>query len=395
MKQFFLVLFFYLLSNIAFGNAWEQKANFGSTGRHRGTAFAIKDKGYMGLGHINSVVNIAYADIWEYDPASDTWTQKADFGGGDRYHAVAFTVGEKAYCGSGRKPSNSWSDDFWEFDPVANSWTQISDIPGGMRLGALAFVIDTLAYVGAGSSSTGTSEQYYSYYPPTDTWTPIADFPGNDRATGVAFAINGKGYVGTGSAGFGAGNDFWEYKPEQDQWIQRANVGPTPRQGATGFAINGKGYILTGNNFGNGLNYRDVWEYEPATDVWKQIDDFPGAKRRFMNSFVIGNTAYCGIGTNGTNFNDFWSFTGTVSLEEEWKSGIKLYPNPTSGLFKIVGLSGFQGEIIVYNLSGQPVLEQRILATNVIDASELKKGIYLYALLEGTQCIKSGKIQIQ
>ncbi len=395
MKNLIVVLLFYFSVFSVCGNAWEQKANFASTGRHRGTAFSIKDKGYMGLGHINSVVNIAYADIWEYDPASDTWTQKADFGGGDRYHAVAFTVGEKAYCGSGRKPSNSWSDDFWEFDPVANSWTQISDIPGGMRLGALAFVIDSLAYVGAGSSSTGTSEQYYSYYPPTDTWTPIAAFPGNDRATGVAFAINGKGYVGTGSGGFGAGNDFWEYKPEQDQWIQRADVGPTPRQGATGFSINGKGYILTGNNFGNGENYRDVWEYEPATDVWKQIDNFPGAKRRFMNSFVIGNTAYCGIGTNGTNFNDFWSFTGTVGLDEELKLKVFAYPNPTTGTFRFSGLENKIVVLEIYSLSGVLVYRNSLQGNDNINVSELEQGTYLYTVIIDNQPAKSGKIQIQ
>ena len=395
MKQFVLAVIVYLVAHSVVGNTWEQKANFASTGRHRGTAFSIKDKGYMGLGHINSVTNIAYADLWEYDPASDTWTQKADFGGGDRYHAVAFTVGEKAYCGSGRKPSNSWSDDFWEFDPVANTWSQISNIPGGMRLGALAFVIDSLAYVGAGSSSTGTSEQYYSYYPPTDTWTPIADFPGNDRATGVAFAINGKGYVGTGSAGFGAGNDFWEYKPEQDQWIQRADVGPTPRQGATGFAINGKGYILTGNNFGNGLNFNDVWEYEPATDVWKQIDNFPGSKRRFMNSFVIGNFAYCGIGTNGTNFNDFWSFSGSVGLEDEFKENVVLYPNPSQGIFEFKGTENFNGSLEIYSLSGALLFETVLITSNQIDASHLESGVYFYTISEDNKRVKSGKIQIQ
>ena len=40
-------------------------------------------------------------DFWEYDPAANTWTQKADFGGTARYYAVGFSIGSKGYIGTG------------------------------------------------------------------------------------------------------------------------------------------------------------------------------------------------------------------------------------------------------------------------------------------------------
>ena len=40
-------------------------------------------------------------DFWEYDPAANAWTQKADFGGTARYCAVGFSIGSKGYIGTG------------------------------------------------------------------------------------------------------------------------------------------------------------------------------------------------------------------------------------------------------------------------------------------------------
>lgn len=59
---------------------WIQKASVGGVGRHRATGCATSHRGYIGLGHINGTgQDITFKDWWEYDPAADTWTQKADF----------------------------------------------------------------------------------------------------------------------------------------------------------------------------------------------------------------------------------------------------------------------------------------------------------------------------
>ncbi|HET6989765.1 MAG TPA: hypothetical protein VFJ43_00510, partial [Bacteroidia bacterium] len=63
---------------------WIEKANFPGPARHRASAAAVGNRGYMGLGHINAIVDVLYDDWYEYDPGSDSWTQKANYPGGPR-----------------------------------------------------------------------------------------------------------------------------------------------------------------------------------------------------------------------------------------------------------------------------------------------------------------------
>ena len=111
MKGLFVVLFFGLVlipeMGYAVGRTWYQRAHHGGDARHRVTAFSIGNKGYLGGGHVNSGVLITYSDYWEYDPATNTWTQIADYGGGQRYHSSAFTIGNAAYVGGSRMPTSS------------------------------------------------------------------------------------------------------------------------------------------------------------------------------------------------------------------------------------------------------------------------------------------------
>lgn len=72
--------------------------------------------------------------------AADTWTQKADFGGGVRLGAVGFSIGSKGYIVTGTTGAQDLSD-FWEYDPATDTWTQKSNFVGGMRYFAVSFSI--------------------------------------------------------------------------------------------------------------------------------------------------------------------------------------------------------------------------------------------------------------
>lgn len=402
MKINILLLLFTILSfHCIAGDMWEQKANFPSFGRHRAAACSMGNKGYMGFGHINSTVNIAFGDFWEYDPATDSWTQKADFGGGPRYHNLLFSVGNKIYAGLGRTDLPQPADDIWEYNPLNNGWTQLNNYPGGTRIGPVSFVINDVAYVGLGVGSANDNT-FYKYVPSADTWIQIADFPGNPRNTGVAFAIDGKGYVGSGNGSFGLGRDFWEYKPSEDQWIQRANIGPDIRQGATGFAVNGRGYILTGSGF-SWDNFGDVWEFNPGSNTWTQIEDFPGAARRFMVSFVIHDKAYCATGTTGVNFNDMWRFDplGTPLDQKKKSIQVNVFPNPsTDYVYFEIPFETLQEHpnlnLNIVDMSGRTIYENIFTDTQVrFDRNQLKNGVYAYQIHAGEEILKSGQLIFQ
>ena len=87
-------------------------------------------------------------DFWEYDPVTNAWTQKADFGGGPREQAVGFSIGGKGYIGTGY--NGPYRQDFWEYDPATNTWTQKADFGGTARYGAVGFSIGSKGYIGTG-----------------------------------------------------------------------------------------------------------------------------------------------------------------------------------------------------------------------------------------------------
>lgn len=405
MKSFALtiVLGLMLVADSYGSLVWNQKANFGGTARHRTTSFTIGNKGYMGLGHYNSGPsgNIHLEDFWEYDPASNTWTQKADFGGGPRYHAVGVSYGSKAYIGTGRSIGGILNTDWWEFDPIANTWTIKSSFPGQQCRGAVAFLLDDYIFVGTGQTTSGFTSDFYAYDIINDQWLGgVSTFPGSPRTSAVCFTINDKAYVGTGGVGCGT-TDFYEYKLSTNTWVQRANVGTLIRQEAVGFAVNGKGYIGTGDNCSSGLNYKDMWEYDPATDTWIEIEEFAGSARRYLDAFVIGNKVFCGLGTSGVNYADLWEFDQTLSVIDRNKDllQVETFPNPVVDIvtFKVgdlpLGVENSDLSLMIYNINGQQI-HTELFTSNVLsfDRTNEPSGSYFYTIDYNSQHVRTGKL---
>src|SRR5437762_11675828 len=95
--------------------------------------------------------------------AQDTWTQKADFGGIERYGAVGFSIGNKGYIGIGYHLGVE--KDFWEYDPVANAWTQKANFAGTARWLATGISIGSKGYIGTGRAQTETAyKDFFEYY---------------------------------------------------------------------------------------------------------------------------------------------------------------------------------------------------------------------------------------
>lgn len=328
-----------LTSLIGFGQSWCPKADFGGIGRHRGSGFSIGNKGYIGIGHMNgSGVNIVYSDWWQYDPASNSWTQKADYANGiPNYAAVAFSTSTKGYIGGG----TAFASDFYCYDPVNNTWTAIATCPVPVGNQA-AFSIDDIGYV-------ISNDQLYAYNPITNLWTLKQSLPAFGNAWSSAFVIGG-------SAFFKNGNQLYEYKASQDQWIPRANFPGLATAGSSAFAIYDKGYIISGYSGALSQVTKEVWQFNPATNSWLQLEDFEGSARRFSIGFAIGDRGYIGIGTNGINFNDFWAFDFFVGTEE-LTSGVTctVYPNPSPDEvhFKLNGSSLNDWKLEIYSTTGQ------------------------------------------
>lgn len=397
-------VFCLFLTSSMLAGPWLQKADFCGEARHRASSFSIGNMGYMGLGHINAAGAVDYEDFWKYDPASNCWTQIANYPLGKIYHSTAFVIGDKAYVGTGRLTSGSYTNKFYQYDPLTNRWTPIADFPGSPRRGAVSFVVNGKGYVGTGQINSGYVADFFEYNPVSNSWTPKAALPAAGRTSSVAFAIDQYGYVGTGNTTSGSINDFYRYDPATDQWIVRAVVGPTYRQEATGFAVNGKGYIGTGDDFSSGNNFGDFWEYDPINNTWVEIQEFDGTARRYLSSMVIGSRAYCGTGTNGTNFNDFWMFDQILSVLERQMKQVQptIFPNPAQEKLTL-DLGQLPEYIAVENITSNLFnsFGKHISTVNfdkgkiVIDISGLTSGWHILVLTHEGEPFYTAKILIK
>jgi N-acetylneuraminic acid mutarotase len=322
---FTFILFFIHFFAGAQPGIWEMKRSLGdsSMARQSGVGFSIGNKGYFGTGNTISSDNsdIFKSDFWEYDPATNAWTQKANFGGGQRTTAMGFSIGNKGYLGTGATSPGpfAFDKDFWEYDPAANVWTRKADYGGLETVGAVGFSIGNKGYVGTGANSSGLTGDFWEYDPVTDAWTRKASFGGGPRYGAVGFSIGNKGYIGTGydSNGHTLGNrkDFWEYEPATDTWTQKADFGGLARSLAAGFSIGSKGYIGTGDISPDRAGFSDdFWEYDPATNGWLIKAYFGGGERIHASGFNIGSKGYLGFGAFTDNpsaprKNDLWEYT--------------------------------------------------------------------------------------
>ena len=92
--------------------------------------------------------------------------------------------------------------DFYEYNPATTTWAQKANFPGtadsSARCGAFAFVINGKGYVGGGITNAGYTNSFFEYDPATDSWTQKKQFPGTARSGASAFAIDSLGYAGSG-----------------------------------------------------------------------------------------------------------------------------------------------------------------------------------------------------
>jgi len=269
------------------GNYWTQCESMpdAALGRIDAAAFALNGKGYVTTGAIKDEPYYL-TDTWEYDPDTDSWTQKDDYKGGARYGAVAFSIGSYGYVGTGY--DDNYLKDFYRFDPTAASgqqWEIVNGYGGTKRRYGTAFVINDVAYFCCGDDNGGKASDFWKF--DGTTWTRLRDIQDDDdaddyddstnddytivRTNAVSFVINGKGYVATGITS-SLRTDYWVYDPDTDLWYGDSDddftaFGGTSREMAVSFSTGTRGFVLTGTN---GSYFEDMWELLP--DEKKDVD---------------------------------------------------------------------------------------------------------------------------
>ena len=287
-------------------NTWTQKANFPGTQRGNAVGFTIGHKGYIGTGGQSNYSNSGapvYRDFYEYNPASDTWTEKDSLGGSARQCAVGFSSNGKGYIGTGVTDLNTGAgmSDLWEYDTTANTWTQKAAFSGGARFNATAMATGSAAYLSSGGTNTNTYTDLWKYDPIANSWSQKANFPGYERQMAIGFCLGDSCYMGLGfgsALGQGGGNadgtynDLWRYDTLSNSWSNLVPNGKATYEPMS-FSLGSSGYVLTSDSFLNiHTQVLDLWRFDQNTGAWTQMANFPAGNLSYAASFGIGRYGY-------------------------------------------------------------------------------------------------------
>lgn len=244
----------------ATSDSWSRIADF-PIPRANAVGFILNGDLFVGLGN-DLAAN--YNDLWDFDSLSNVWTQKANFPGGPRTAASAFSISGMGYVVGGLDQIVNPLAECWQYNPLTNLWTQKNNFAGNPRFSAVAFSIGSNGYFGLGNGSLGVLTDFWEYNSLSDSWTPKSSFPQNWYYPVISFPIGSNGYVHDKYS-------FWQFDPAANQWNQKSNVQDTLSDFATGFSGINQGFLLyvSSNPFGDYRPNKIVFQqYDPVSDSW-------------------------------------------------------------------------------------------------------------------------------
>jgi N-acetylneuraminic acid mutarotase len=151
---------------------WSPKSNIPSK-RMGSAVFVINDSAYVFGGAKNGS---AVYDFYKYDATNDAWitlretANTSDESYDDSYsmnrvRTCSFVINGKGYISCGESASGSVLGTTWEYNPATDLWTEKSDFEKTARTAAVGFSIDNHGYLLTGHSSSSYFDDVYEFYP--------------------------------------------------------------------------------------------------------------------------------------------------------------------------------------------------------------------------------------
>ena len=238
-----------------------------------------------------------------YNPATDTWVEKAPMPTSRDGLGVAAFEG-KIYCFGGRNVSKDYSISInvnEVYDTETDSWETRMPMPTA-RSGLQASEVGEKIYLIGGwiesesSSIAEKSAQVEIYDTVTDTWATGSPIP--TAVAGYASAVlNGKIYVISGVASGSTRTNLTQiYDPKTDEWSLGAaipmSVSSAAAGSTTGLNTTKAIYVVGGSNDAYSLNGQLANQvYFPETDSWFMAAQMP-ADRAGLAVAVINDTIF-------------------------------------------------------------------------------------------------------
>ena len=266
-----------------------------------------------------------FNDTWQYDPASNTWTDLAPAGdvpqGGSAASMVYDSDRGKIILFGGGSGQASF-DDTWAYDPATNTWTDLvppGSVPSArVGHGMVYNAADGTVILYGGRDEDGFLSDTWSYNVASNTWALIETAGGTPTERyGHAMVYDAADNKVLALGGWD-GNMYlistWVYDPGAKTWTSLDTLGdlPPPRAGhSVVYDSSIAKLVLFGGTNGEGF-FSDARTYDPAANTWAMLDiGDPRPTARNGHTMVYdpaGDAVILFGGWDGsTYYNDTWS----------------------------------------------------------------------------------------
>jgi uncharacterized repeat protein (TIGR03803 family) len=277
--------------------------------------------------------------LFEYDPATGTYTKKLDFNGSEKGR---YSAGSLMQASNGKLYGMALGGEFsdgvvFEYDPATNAYTKKLDFNrsdnGNVPISGLAMADNGRLYGLSNRGGLNGLGVLFEFDPATTTYTKKIDFDGSDKGSlpggSLLRALNGKFYGTTTGGGVDNYVVLFEYDPATNTYTKKQDFDYTMKGSNPSsliLAANGKLYGMT--RYG-GVNYLGVlFEYDPATNTYTKKLDFDGTNKggfpygsliQAVNGKLYGMTNSGGANFDGVLFEyDLTSNTYTKKIDFDY-----------------------------------------------------------------------------
>ncbi|MEO7988418.1 MAG: IPT/TIG domain-containing protein [Chryseolinea sp.] len=287
---------------IDYDGPWKKLKDFPGEPRYNAVGFSIAGKGYAGLGEgITDWYTTHLTDLWEFDPLTEDWTQKASFPGMHSYDVNnTLVANDKAYYMNQNR-------EFWEYDPSLDHWEKKTDYPGLAGSGTEAVTINNKIYMGGGYMDGSTQVyDFWEYNPSQNTWLRLADVPSPIAKPQVFYEKDGKMYSYSVTI---LGQKFLlTYNPIANVWTSQSFDYSDTRLTEQIFSF--ADYVFVGRVYCCVFGTEGVLTKIDPTSNTSTTVPYKGPSRHWYTGFTIGNFGYIGLGRRENNqlLKEIWRF---------------------------------------------------------------------------------------
>lgn len=294
-------------------------------------------------------------DVWEYDPETNTWTERPSVSEQNPklFHCATAGDGKIWVTGGIDFTTNKASPETWVYDLSTYLWSKVASCPSP-RYGHAAVYKDGKLIITGGRRDNELLTDMCQYNTATDTWSTITPaampapvkFPAYVSTADILWMTGGTNIDTDGN--YVDASSTWEYNLADNQWEEKT-AGPAFTFGAgavlpvtTKSADTETSYkVLVFGGSRNGVAIDEAWIYDSAKEA-------------------------------GT--------TNTINIDKGNNDLVSVYPTITGGAITIEGKQSIQS-VSVYNLQGKLILIQKTDNKIIpINLNGNPNGLYLFKI---------------